>query len=48
MAYKMKGFTYPGVSPLQDKQSRQLKRAKKRDRWMHGQEMAGEKGQLKT
>ena len=32
MAYKMKKFSGFGNSPLKDKQSRQLKRAKKKDR----------------
>jgi hypothetical protein len=55
MGYKMKGFSGFGNSPLKDKQERQekrrerqLKRAKKKDRWMHGQEMREEDGQLKT
>ena len=45
----------PKVPPLKNKQERQekrrgrqLKRAKKKGRWMHGQEITGEKGQLKT
>ena len=44
-----------GQTPMLDKaerqekrRGRQLKRAKKKDRWMHGQEITGEKGQLKT
>ena len=53
--FKMKGFGGFGNTPLKDKQERQekrrgrqLKRAKKKGRWMHGQEMREEDGQLKT